>query len=75
MDALWTAHVGAEAELEDGNNSAAISDWWLRHWGVHRAVILDQENAPFRSCNLTKGHLHDASRKDVMTVRRKPPAA
>jgi len=75
LSALWTAHIGAEAELEDGNNPAAMSDWWLRHWDVHRAVIFDQENGPFRSCNLTKGHLHDASRDDVVAVRPKRPAA
>jgi len=73
LQALWSAQIAAEAALEGGEegesgNPAAMSDWWLRHWDPHRAVIFDKENGPFRSCNLQKGHLHDASRTDVVEI-------
>jgi len=72
LQAVWSAHIAAEAEIEEGN-PAAMSDWWLRHWDPQRTIIFDHEHGPFRSCNLQKGHLHDASRTDIVALFPKRP--
>ncbi|EYT63961.1 hypothetical protein H489_0109825 [Curtobacterium flaccumfaciens UCD-AKU] len=69
LQALWTAYIAAEAEQEDENgNMAALSDWWIRHWDPHRAVLFDAATGPFRDCSMQRGHLYDGDRDRVNAI-------
>jgi hypothetical protein len=62
--ALFRAHQAAQL----GESLAGLSDWWLRHWDAHRAVIFDGQTGPFKDCDMAQGHLYQRVRNKDRTA-------
>lgn len=58
---LWALFL-AHQEVETSESLGALSDWWLRHWDAHRAVLFNGQTGPFKDCSITKGHLAQRTR-------------
>jgi hypothetical protein len=58
---LWALFL-AHQEVVTSESLGALSDWWLRHWDAHRAVLFNPTTGPFKDCSTTKGHLTQRTR-------------
>ena len=58
---LWALFL-AHQEVVTSESLGALSDWWLRHWDAHRAVLFNGQTGPFKDCTASKGHLSARTR-------------
>jgi hypothetical protein len=64
---LWALFL-AHQEVVTSESLGALSDWWLRHWDAHRAVLFNGQTGPFKDCSMTKGHLTERTRNTSVTA-------